>query len=226
MSAKVAKKLEKRPTVAIIGFGYAGLAVATELDASYQVVVISRQNYFFHNVGSLRACVIPQLVPHLVMPIQPALTYASVIHAEVSRIDFEASQLHLVGDATPLHYDFVVVATGSSYAFPCKIPRTLAGGVRPVYEDLAETIRRATSVLIVGGGPVGVELAGEIRAKYADKVINLVHSAHALIPDSAPDRLRDEVARRLRKLRVNVHLNQRVLVPKEAATEGYDYKFE
>jgi NADH dehydrogenase FAD-containing subunit len=53
-----------------------------------------------------------------------------------------------------------------------------------------------------------------------------VHSAHALIPDSAPDRLRDEVARRLRKLRVNVHLNQRVLVPKEAATEGYDYKFE
>jgi aspartate oxidase len=51
MSAKVAKKLEKRPTVAIIGFGYAGLAVATELDASYQVVVISRQNYFFHNIG-------------------------------------------------------------------------------------------------------------------------------------------------------------------------------
>ena len=35
-----------------------------------------------------------------------------------------------------------------------------------LYENLTEEIKKAKSVIIVGGGAVGVELAGEIATDY------------------------------------------------------------
>jgi NADH dehydrogenase FAD-containing subunit len=36
-------------------------------------------------------------------------------------------------------------------------------------EDVADKIAHAKSVLLVGGGPVAVELAGEIKSKYPNQ---------------------------------------------------------
>lgn len=47
-------------------------------------------------------------------------------------------------------------------------------------------VAAAKSVLIIGGGAVGVELAGEIKGQYADKSVTLVHSASTLVNNSNP----------------------------------------
>lgn len=74
-------------------------------------------------------------------------------------------------------------------------------------------IAQAKSILIVGGGPVGVELAGEIAAAHAGKKITLVTSANRLLSNSAfpiVDKAMDKIAKKLAGMNVDVKLNSKL----------------
>jgi apoptosis-inducing factor 2 len=45
-----------------------------------------------------------------------------------------------------------------------------------------ESISDAKSVLIIGGGAVGVQMACDLKELYPDKVVTLAHSRDKLIP--------------------------------------------
>ncbi|KAJ7948052.1 putative Apoptosis-inducing factor [Quillaja saponaria] len=49
-----------------------------------------------------------------------------------------------------------------------------------------QKINSAQSILIVGGGPTGVELAGEIAVDFPDKKVTLVHSGSRLLEFIGP----------------------------------------
>lgn len=49
-----------------------------------------------------------------------------------------------------------------------------------------EKIRSSNSILIVGGGPTGVELAGEIAIDFPDKKVTLVHRGSRLLEFIGP----------------------------------------
>ena len=42
-------------------------------------------------------------------------------------------------------------------------------------------IDKATNVIIIGGGAVGIEMAGEIAQKYSAKMITIIHSNSCLV---------------------------------------------
>ena len=44
-------------------------------------------------------------------------------------------------------------------------------------------MKGASSVLVVGGGSLGVEIAGEVLTDFPDKKVTLVHSRERLLPD-------------------------------------------
>jgi len=44
------------------------------------------------------------------------------------------------------------------------------------YENTAEKIRQANQIMIIGGGPTGVELAAEVVIAYPKKKVTIVHS--------------------------------------------------
>ena len=70
--------------------------------------------------------------------------------------------------------DYIVLATGSSYPFPAK---TDLVDTHHAQEQVRETHLRLASadrVLLLGAGPVGIELAGEIRHAWPDKSIVLL----------------------------------------------------
>ena len=67
------------------------------------------------------------------------------------------------------------------------------------YHELADLLKEKEKILIIGGGPVGVELAGEISEKYSDKEITLVHSQSQLIGSGLRQVFFDKVEEQLRR---------------------------
>lgn len=74
-------------------------------------------------------------------------------------------------------------------------------------------ISAAQSILVVGGGPVGVEMVGEIAAQHPGKKITLVHAGETLLTNSAqpiiPKAL-EKINKKLGDFGVVVKLNTKV----------------
>jgi NADH dehydrogenase FAD-containing subunit len=76
---------------------------------------------------------------------------------------------------------------GSTYPFPCRPPAD--SSIRSVHSllvSLQSAVKAASSILVVGAGPVGIEFAGEVAAEYPEKKVTIVHSGQALMEDFKP----------------------------------------
>lgn len=85
---------------------------------------------------------------------------------------------------------------------------TSAGQIASFEKANAE-LRAATDILIIGGGPIGIESAGEIRQEFPGKNVTVVTSKE-LMPaphGPLPERLRARLAKKLRKIGVPVYTN-------------------
>jgi NADPH-dependent 2,4-dienoyl-CoA reductase/sulfur reductase-like enzyme len=60
-------------------------------------------------------------------------------------------------------YDYLIIATGMLYGSNIKDRNNNRDFRAASLSKEANEVKLANSVLIVGGGPVGVELAGEVR---------------------------------------------------------------
>lgn len=78
----------------------------------------------------------------------------------------------------------------------------------PLYAE-QEEIKSADSILIVGGGPVGVELAAEIAVDFPEKKVTLVHEGYRLLEFMGPKGA-DKALEWLKSRRVEVKLRQSV----------------
>lgn len=128
----------------------------------------------------------------------------------------------LLDDGQLLYFDVLVVATGSVTGMQALTPHLTPGthlketeaiqARRRFLRDTGESILSAKSVLVIGGGPVGTELAADIAA-YGKRrgraiIVTLVDSKDRLIPGysrSAGERLEEKLS----ALSVTVILNQR-----------------
>jgi NADH dehydrogenase FAD-containing subunit len=105
-----------------------------------------------------------------------------------------------------LEPDYLVLATGSSYPFPAKSeePDVLTARLR--FRAAHEALLAAERVLIVGAGPSGLELAGEIKAFYPDKLVTIVDAADEILAGPYDQALRDELRRQLDAMGVELRL--------------------
>lgn len=53
---------------------------------------------------------------------------------------------------------------------------TSSADIKAGFANVARAIAKAGSIAIIGGGAVGVEMAGEVKAAYPGKTVTLVHS--------------------------------------------------
>jgi NADH dehydrogenase FAD-containing subunit len=96
------------------------------------------------------------------------------------------------GKAIPA--DYVVLATGSTYPFPAKSNAHDAEDAIDNYRAAYNELTHADRVLLIGAGPVGIELAGEIISKWPDKHVTLL----GLSDDVLGDRFRPDLRAELR----------------------------
>jgi NADH dehydrogenase FAD-containing subunit len=191
-------------TVAVVGGGYGGTLVAHALDAEADVVLIDPRDAFLNVAGSLRALTRPEWAHNVFFPYRSLLERGRVVRDSAASVD--AGGVTLAGGGR-VDADYIVLATGSAYAYPAR-PRRADASAEEALGELREThagLSSAGRVLIVGAGPVGLELAGEIHEVWPGKHVVVVDAAHELLPGFLPE-VRAELHRQLDELGIELRL--------------------
>ena len=233
-----------RRRVVIIGGGFGGLACARALaGADVHAVLIDQRNHHLFQPLLYQVSTAALSPADIAVPIRRVLAGAKnidVVLAAVGGIDIQNRHVQLT-DGGYIAYDQLVIATGSVYNYfghpdwaklapsPKTIDdaRTIRARLLQAFEDAescAEPERRAAylTVVVVGGGPTGVEMAGTVAelARYTLRGdfrridptkarIILVEAGPALL-GAFPQQLQVYAKRRLEKSGVEVRLNTAV----------------
>src|SRR5690242_18078042 len=173
--------------VVIVGGGFAGLFAAKALRrAPVEVVVVDRTNHHLFQPLLYQVATGVLSEGDIAPPIRDVLRHqrnTRVVLGEVVDIDVDDRELTIetLGHATKLSYDSLIIATGASQSYfghdeyadhapgmkKIDYALELRGRIFGAFElaeletDEAERQRWLTFA-IVGGGPTGVELAGQI----------------------------------------------------------------
>jgi NADH dehydrogenase FAD-containing subunit len=190
-------------TVAVVGGGYGGAAVAKALDADTNVVLIEPKDAFVHAAGSLRALVRPEWADNIFFPYDRLLRRGWVVRDRAVSVDARGVTL---ASGEHIEADYLVLATGSGYPFPAKMDTDSSGEALKRLRSTHEELAFAERVLIVGAGPVGLELSGEIKEVWPEKDVIVVDPAPELMPTFTQE-LRDELVRQLDGLGVELRLS-------------------
>jgi NADH:ubiquinone reductase (H+-translocating) len=170
-----------RPRVVIVGAGFGGLSVARELgNADVDVLMIDRNNYhgfwpLLYQVAT--AGLEPESVAYPVRAIVRKYSNVSFMMDEVTGIDLERRLVTTANLTIP--YDYIVLAAGSANNYfgndklaehtyglkdigEAELLRNtvLSNFEYAVAQTDPEIRRKLMTIVIVGGGPTGVELAG------------------------------------------------------------------
>jgi apoptosis-inducing factor 2 len=193
-----------KPTVVVIGGGYGGISVAKALDDVADVVLVEPKDAFVHNVAALRALADPSWLPRIYLSYDKLLGHGRVVRDRAAKVDTGRVTL---ASGQEIRADYIVLATGSAYPFPAKsdVDATAAahGQVRAAHAALASAPR----VLLLGAGPVGIELAGEIKAAWPDKHVTLLDVAEDFLGTRFRPELKAELRRQLGGIGVEVLLS-------------------
>ncbi|MET9553030.1 FAD-dependent oxidoreductase [Streptomyces sp. NPDC006645] len=191
-----------RAVVVVVGGGYGGATVAKALDEGADVVLVEPKDAFVHAAGSLRALVRPDWAGNIFFPYDRLLKRGRVVRERAVSVDTGGVTL---ASGARVDADYLVLASGSGYPFPAKMDTDVTAEalerIRAAHKELAGAER----VLIVGAGPVGLELAGEIKAVWPKKAVTVVDPAEQLMPAFAPE-MRDDLRRQLDALDVELRL--------------------
>jgi len=183
-----------KPSVVIVGGGYAGFTAARALDPVADVTLVERREQFLHNVASLRAVVDPEWADRIFLPYDRLLEHGRVVQDEV--VSATGQEVRLASGPV-LRPDYLVLASGSTYAFPAKNDEPVVEVARAQYRDLQKEVEGSDRVLIVGAGPVGLELAGEIVSAWPDKQVTVVDLADHVLTGEYAEELRTELRSQL-----------------------------
>ena len=164
----------------VIGAGFGGLACAKKLrkSPSYSVTLIDRNPYqlFSPLLYQVSTASLPE--DDIAFPVRTAYRDVQFVRAEVTNIDATKKEIALSNGKT-ISYDDLILAVGSEgttfgipgvaeNAFQMKSvsdARAIRHSLLSTYENVEDGLLplESLNVVIVGGGPTGVELAGAVK---------------------------------------------------------------
>ncbi|CAA0825253.1 FAD/NAD(P)-binding oxidoreductase family protein [Striga hermonthica] len=187
--------------VVVVGGGVAGSLIAKSLQFHADVTLIDPKDYFEIPWASSRSIVEPSFAERSIIYHKDYLTNGRLVVSKA--INVSSSQV-LTSDGCQIIYDYLVIATGHSDTFPKTKPER-----HKEYRSEHDKIKSANSILIVGGGPTGVELASEIAIDFPNTKVTLVHEGSRLLEFIGP-KAADKALEWLRSKKVEVKLRQTV----------------
>ncbi|KAJ2454638.1 hypothetical protein EV183_001386 [Coemansia sp. RSA 2336] len=210
-------------SVVVIGGSYAGAATARRLAqlskkgySGLKVTLVDQSTHYFHAIGFPKALVDAEYAEKAFMSFEGFFepgTKHEFVNQKLSRV-VDNHHVELDNGQT-LFYDYLVLATGGQAPGPINVVgRTKDEGMEEI-QQLRRGLDDASSVLVIGGGAVGVEVAGYVAQKYPTKKVTLVHSRSRLLPEHFRPGISNGAVDKLGRLGVNVVLNDKVEIPSD-----------
>ncbi|HEY8212899.1 MAG TPA: NAD(P)/FAD-dependent oxidoreductase [Methylocystis sp.] len=173
---------KRKPRVVIIGGGFGGIAAAQALGgAQAQILILDSNNHHCFQPLLYQVATAALASPDVAWPIRHIVRRQQDVTVLMLTVEGIDTQRKIVKtDKCEIDYDFLVVATGATHSYFGHNWAQLAPGLKTISD--AATIRRKLllaferaevsddprererllTIIIVGGGPTGVELAGAI----------------------------------------------------------------
>lgn len=205
--------------VVVVGGSFAGVdlvqRLADSLPMGYKVVWIEKNSHLNFTFAFPRFSVVEGQESKVFIPYDgvargsPAGILTRIQDTAIGLTD----QHVLLASGEKVEYAYLAMATGTSQPPPVQVRATERADACLEMRGVQEAIRDSRRIAVVGGGAVGVELAGDIAAFHTDKEVTLIHSRENLMSRyGAP--LRDHVLKTLRdELGIRVLLSERPKLP-------------
>ncbi|KAL2210974.1 FAD/NAD(P)-binding domain-containing protein [Sarocladium strictum] len=211
--------------IVIVGFSFAGwfatrtLAQNLPPNSGYRIIVVEPNSHFQFSWVLPRFCVVEG---HEHKAFIPYDGFMSKIKDSVTLLQdrvVTTTPTHVVlqnGEKIP--YEYLIVATGAEVkeGLPSRVNHAeKAEGILRL-QEIQAGIKAAKSIVVVGGGAAGVEVATDAKDLYPEKNVTIVHSRDALMNRFGKS-LQDEALEGMKKLGVEVILGERVVEEDAAA---------
>ena len=171
--------------IVILGASLAGLSSAhyflkhvlpglkSKGDSSYHVTLIDSSTHFFWRISSPRGMVSKQLMPDAkaFLPIEDGFKQYSAsdftfTQATATAWDPQSRTVTVElagrGESSTLNYHALILATGTRTPTPLTSLQGDYTVSKQALDDMNKKIPNAKTIIVGGGGPAGVEIAGEI----------------------------------------------------------------
>ena len=195
--------------IVIIGGGFCGLKVAKKLEKNKEIelILIDKKEYFGYKPGLPKLIRNKNYTENIQIKYKKILKNTKIISEKVEVINPKKIKTN----KNEYQYDILVICLGVKYPIFLKNKKN----VFTVTESnkclkAIETIKKSKKILIVGGGLIGVEVAGELVTKKPDKDITIVHSKNLFI-ERNPKKSSKSAQKFLEKKGVDIIFNEKII---------------
>ena len=195
--------------VLIIGGGFAGVATAQTLaKGGVSTLLIDKKDYFEVTYSTLRSFANPLQTKNQARKKYQDFLSGQFKQGAIKQLDKQKATLE---DGSVYYFKKAIIASGTSYPTMSLAKSHHALTLQDRNKEmlsLHEQLLKTKSVLVIGGGVVGVELAGEIAAAMPKINITLSHSGPSLL-NGFKQKTQTTAQKQLKQLGVNLEFNTR-----------------
>lgn len=109
-------------------------------------------------------------------------------------------------------FEYLALATGTTLAEPAGMKHDEKLPSVQYLQRHQDAVKRAKSIVIAGGGAVGVQMATDLKEFYPDKTVTVVQSRARVMPQFH-EHFHDLVAKRFHELGIKLITGTRLVVP-------------
>ena len=193
--------------VLIVGGGFAGVTVAQELEKQgIETTLVDKKDYFEVTFATLRNITDPDKTKNRARKKYQDLLSGRFIQSDV--IEMSSTSV-VLADGTEIEFKQGIIASGTRYSSMPVAKSTRAMDIGARNDELFafhEKLTSANKVLVIGGGVVGVELAGEIAHAQPNIHVSLAHNSNVLL-NGFKEKAQRKSLEQLNQLGVDVKFN-------------------
>jgi NADH dehydrogenase FAD-containing subunit len=174
-------------TVVILGLGYVGMRVFTELDGNkqFKLIAIDAKDYFENVPGAIDTLLHPSDHSHYVIEYN-ANPRLRRVYRQGFVVGITRDKHVVLQSGERIAFDYAVIGTGSSYrvlktALSTRLELNRLENRLNSLKSSHDDIQAASAIAIIGGGAVGIELAAAIAETFPRKNITLVTSSPRIL---------------------------------------------